>query len=323
MGLNFANATEAGIIEQTKSDAIAVLLDEFEPAYAFADQSYLKIMESVRIATGGGASRARGGSNAKSRKLRFSTAFASINQPRLSAADRSRIYNVNLSRKDVDDWGSVESDIESIVTDEKCLVIRSHIIKNLPKIMRLFEKWKGVYSSESDNDMRSVLIRSSLSAGYEFLSGEALQIQSKVVEGDNVPDAKVILKIILDFTPSMKPDSRNISIMMACNEMVQNDVLSSEFENVITAASNHGVNIKRKRYGEIVIRIAPSISNLQKILQNTEFRGFSIDNAFSHYKGIKGKGSGRDAFGGVRRSYYEVSQALLEQLGLKIPPSGE
>ena len=141
--------------------------------------------------------------------------------------------------------------------------------------------------------------------------------------GDNTPDAEAILKIILGFTPSMDPGARDISIMMACNEMAQKDVLSLEFKNVITTASNHGVNIKRKRYGEIVIRIAPSISNLQKILRNTEFRGFSIDNAFSHYKGIKGKGSGRDAFGGVRRSYYEVSQALLEQLGLKIPPLGE
>ena len=324
MVLFIGDTTEAGLIAYARNHSLAVLLDEFEPAGHF-NKNQREIMELTRIAASGGTPSARGGRKAKAIKLRFSTAFATRNQPRLNTEDKSRIYNVNLSRKGVEDWASVESDIESIVTDEKCLVIRSHIIKNLPKIMRLFDKWKGVYSKdESDNDTRSVLIRSSLSAGYEFLSGEAMRIQSKATEDDNVQDAKVILKIILDFTPSMKPDSRNISIMMACNELAKgNSEIPPAFQNVITAASNHGVNIKRKRYGEIVIRIAPSISNFQKILRNTEFRGFSIDNAFSHYKGIVGKGGGRDTFGDVRRAYYEVSQALLEQLGLKIPPSGE
>ena len=174
-----ANVTEARIAKNTRSDSLAVLLDEFESAGGF-NKEQRKIMVSTHIATSfGGGLRLRGGnSKTKAIKLRFSTAFASRNH--LNREDRWQIYHVNLSHKGVDDWESVKADIENIVTPEKCLVIRSHIIKNLPKIINLFEKWEGVYSKdESDNDARSVSIRSTLGAGYEFLSGEATRIQSK------------------------------------------------------------------------------------------------------------------------------------------------
>ena len=330
MVLPTANTTEAGLITYArKNDSLAVLLDEFEPAW-HSYKNNLKIMKLTRIAASGEGLRPRGGGKVKAINLRFSTAFATRNQLRLSVADRSHIYNVNLSHKGVEDWASVESDIENIVTPEKCLVIRSHIIKNLPKIMNLFEKWQGIYSKdETDKDTQSVLIGSSLSAGYEFLSGEALCIQSKskMIQDYDTPDAETILGVILGLTPSTKPNSRSISIMMACNELAKgNSEIPPAFENVKKAALNHGVKIMKKRAkegGEIVIQIAPTHEKLQKIFRNTEFANFSIYDTLSHYDGITIPENNSDSFSDISPRYVEVSQTLLEWLGLEIPPLGE
>ena len=142
--------------------------------------------------------------------------------------------------------------------------------------------------------------------------------------GDNTPDVEAILKIILGFTPSMDPSARDISIMMACNERAKRDELPPDFQNVATAAQNHGVKIVvKKKTGEIVVRIAPRHKHLQKILQNTEFRGFYIKNALSHYDGITIPENNSDSFNGVSQRYVEVSEELLKRLGLELPPSGE
>ena len=142
--------------------------------------------------------------------------------------------------------------------------------------------------------------------------------------GDNTPDVEAILKIILGFTPSMNPSARDISIMMACNERAKRDELPPDFQNVATAAQNHGVKIVvKKKTGEIVVRIAPRHKHLQKILQNTEFRGFYIKNALSHYDGITIPENNSDSFNGVSQRYVEVSEELLKRLGLELPPSGE
>ena len=131
------SGSEAGLASIAGSASLPFCIDEFELEKG-KEESITKMLNLMRIASGGDSARLRGTSTGGAiiRRPRFSLLVSSINKPSLDSASKSRVLNVRLSTTPVADWPKVRDAIYKSLSVERALAIRTCIIRNTPCVVR-------------------------------------------------------------------------------------------------------------------------------------------------------------------------------------------
>ena len=193
-----ANTSEAGMAAQSQDSSLPVYLDEFEPAQG-KEYQMQQILALIRIATSGGAGRSRGNSSGgfTNIRLRFSLMIASIDRPVLSDADDQRITPISLG-EGVEDWPGVKRGILEAMHPEKCIAMRTHIIRNTARIVETAGRIENDLAENGGVETRAAQIRSALSAGVSFLTGKEFVLPERDVrlKNDNRPFHALMQSIV-------------------------------------------------------------------------------------------------------------------------------
>jgi hypothetical protein len=166
MVLSFANTTAAGIYQKLKHDAMPVMVDELENQPGRTQHQ--SIIDLARIAYSGG-DMARGGADHEgvSFTLRSSFFFSAINPPQMTAADRSRMALLNLSRMNA---GTGKKIIVKSETDGR-MILRQVMDGWQEFNGRLQQKWWDILA-EDGLRARDINTYGTLLAACELVVGE-------------------------------------------------------------------------------------------------------------------------------------------------------
>ena len=168
--VSITDTTEAGLAAKVGSDSIPVTIDEFEPDTT----PWQRILTLMRQSTGSAGERLRGTATGGYTALnpRFSLLIASINQPKMTAADESRIFTIQLSRIGVPDWPAVNREILMATQKDRLSAVRTAIIRDTTKIVRAAEATTlRIQSTNPSIETREAQIVGALTAGCGWLSG--------------------------------------------------------------------------------------------------------------------------------------------------------
>lgn len=166
VGLFFANTTAAGIYQKLKHDVVPVMVDELENQPGRSQHQ--SIIDIARIAYTGG-DMARGGADHEgvSFSLRSSFYFAAINPPPMTAADRSRMAMLNLSRLEA---GTGRKILVKNETDGR-MILRQIMDGWKDYNENLLQKWWDHLAAEG-MDSRGIDTYGTLLAAAELVLGE-------------------------------------------------------------------------------------------------------------------------------------------------------
>ena len=109
------NTTEAGLRQSIRTDAIPILLDEFD-TNSLNEKQFNAIMSLLRASSSEGGS-VRGTTSGKALKFnaKFSALLAGVNIPNFNEADRTRIAQVSLTKNHKEsDWQKFKTEIVSV-----------------------------------------------------------------------------------------------------------------------------------------------------------------------------------------------------------------
>ena len=170
---DMANATEAGIANMASDSSLPCYLDEFEPEKSKQERNE-NILGLVRVATSGDAARIRATSSGgvTITRPRFSLFLSSVNRPTLQSALETRFFFLRLSRRPVPNWPAVRDAILSAAEPEKCLAIRTRIIRSTKIVVDLACAVEDRMIKDGYNT-REAQQMSALSAGAWLMSGRA------------------------------------------------------------------------------------------------------------------------------------------------------
>lgn len=171
-----ADATGAGLTAALGSDSLPVSLDEFEPnPHERGSERVRHILDVMRQATGGTARTIRGTAEGghRSSRPRFSLLLSSVSQPKISAADESRVVTIALGRDGVDNWPTLYRQIRAATTRERMAAIRTEIVRDAPQIVADITALADRLQEEGV-DTRQAQAMAALSAGAGWLSGEPM-----------------------------------------------------------------------------------------------------------------------------------------------------
>ena len=166
------SGSEAGFASIAGSASLPFCIDEFELEKG-KEESITKMLNLMRIASGGDSARLRGTSTGGAIicRPRFSLLVSSINKPSLDSASKSRVLNVRLSTTPVADWPKVRDAIYKSLSVERALAIRTFIIRNTPCVVRKAREIEDKLIVRGV-DTRMAKTQSALTAGYCLLSGQ-------------------------------------------------------------------------------------------------------------------------------------------------------
>lgn len=325
----WADVTEAGIAYQASASALPAYIDEFEPEQD--KMSRMKaILGLIRVATSGGAARTRGnpqGGIIQSRP-RFSLLMSSVDRPVLSGADESRIMPIRLAVVGVADWKSVRDAIRAAVTPERCLAIRTHIIRHTAVIARHQLELEEELLDEG-TPTRQAQIRSALSAGVSFLSAETIVLDRRA---QSLNDDHRLVHTLMQCTIRMAGANDMTVAEILTNGWFENDgtfitakqAIDSYKSDLRQIAARHGFTWSSD--GEALL-FATGFENMKRLLWGTQYQHVELA---EHLFRLPGADRARSAptdkspkghlmritFAGVSKSAIAVPRDTLRQMGL-------
>jgi putative DNA primase/helicase len=286
-----SSTTEAGIRQTLNTDALAVLIDEFEGEDWQSQQRIQAILTLARQAfSDNGARITKGGQNHKAISFRIRSSFfmSSVGVNLYQHADKTRVSVISLdSPRDVPDktkkqhWLELNKLITDTITDKWCESFRARVIKMIPTIRKNIEVFTGtvldkIGNRRSGDQMAPLLAGAYLLVSDGVISSEAAQkwideqdwSDQKTVSENS--DEKSCLELILGscIPNALKPGE--ISIAELLNN-VQNWVEAYAGENIETSPEVMSL----KRYGirldrdEGIIYISDTNSKIAVLLKNS------------------------------------------------------
>ena len=294
------------------------MIDEAEPEQGKADR-WQDIMHTLRISTSGNARKFRGGVSgnpAQSRTARFSVLLASVNRPILEVAEQTRTFTVQLNRQGIDPFGPLLKRFEEALTYERCLGIRSYIIRNIPKIRKLIAVTEDALLDDdqySDKPPRERLIMAVLTACAAFFCGgtdaRVVTRSEEAVDNTYLPLDLILGHLVRDH---LKNDLTLAEVM---RRSVDPTMMWTDQEPYTQLAERYGLKLKDQE-----LRIATAVPGLHKIFKGTQYENLDLAQYVSNLPGVKRATTenGRPAkarFAGTQRTYYILPPKTLEDIG--------
>jgi len=329
--------TEAALARLMKNDSLPAYFDEFEPKKGSTER-WENILALMRMATSGVGYRVRAkmktGGGDSVVQPRFSLLFSSINRPELSEADESRFFVARLSRKPVDDWPQVDKRIKDAIKPNKCIAMRTHIIRNTAKIVALAEQ-KSAYFANLGKNTREAKLLGALSAGASFMSGnESLLVVRDAVD-EPVSQWLAPLQIIMDSHVRLNGSTTH-TIGEMFSKLVEYKLSGKtaftderermdEFKDTL---ERYGLLLKQIKRGGVLVTVQMYIASdnqpLKDLMSKTFYANIDLNvflGALPEVEKMKNGKRLRSTFGGVRKPCLALPEKILIALGL-LPDGG-
>ena len=318
---DLVNATEAGMASIASDSALPCYLDEFEPE-AGRERKQQEILSLIRTATSGSAARIRGTATGgfTMTRPRFSLLMASVNRPVLSPANASRITAIHLSTRGVENWPEVRDAIYQATTPEKCLAIRTAIIRHTKIIVDHARCIEDALLRENV-PTREAQIRAGLSAGVAFLSMNpdfVLSAQS-TPDVDKYGPMMAILAAILKrphFEDITAAEALKRAYFNEHGEFIDPGSRQSDEEGYATLTARYGL----KFHSGDELWVALHWPRLAELLKGTPHQAIDLSEYLRRLPGTKqpctksGKRA-RMTVGGLTKYVVSIPRAMLELLG--------
>ena len=190
----FTGATsEAGIRQDTGSDALPVTFDEAEartPRSVSRLDAVLELIRQSSTETGGRIVKGSASGTAVSFEVRSMFALFSIAAPAMETADESRMARVTLTKNhDPARWNEMQS-ILSEIDDAFCLRLRSRAILSVLRIRDSYELFRRLIAKHTKNSRKGQQF-GTLAAGIWCLENQGIPSESmaqRFVESQPWPD---------------------------------------------------------------------------------------------------------------------------------------
>ena len=299
----FMDPSVPGLIGSVRNGALPVCIDEAEPRPGkTGEQRWNDLLQLFRSSTSGeNIVRPRHGID--NFPMRFSTMFSSIYWPRMSMADWSRFYPLELSAIGIDDWPKVRNAITDSLAGDKALLIYSAIVSAIPEILKRAAELHEVLLKPMGSS-REAHMASILSSGYQFLSGEVGYIPRRDEQDKRAPSGYEAIERLLG---TMIPSHGNHPVpLLEC-------LTSYESPEDMDRAARYG--IKMDEAGGLMIAFVPTLENLvrQSNLGNIDLRQLvrSLEDVEYDKKNQRQFGPFR-----AQRFYYFPAQVVEERFGM-------
>ena len=317
--LPMAETTDAGLMTAMASDSLPCYLDEFEPSKG-DEQKWTKILDLIRVATGGGGSRLRGTAGntlVVMHQPRFSILVASTMRMVLSTANESRYFTIRLANNPVDNWPKVRRAIEDSTETKKTAAIRTLIIRNAPAIIDKAKELEDALSVEQSKlGTREIMMIAALTAGAGFLSGDYDYVMRRVGTKD---DTYTILNQLLS-SLIRTPDGDNLSLAEVLRVGYWSDSGTFHPRGFVTPLANLAARYGFKMGGPSALWVGTNIEAQSALLRHTASANIDIDDYFRRLPGSErletSKGAARRIrFADMQRHAYVIGEEALEAAG--------
>jgi len=169
--LTAKESSPAGCRQENGNDSGAITIEEADTIDADSERNrkgFLSLMRVSFCETAPDAYKGTPGHKAVSFKMKNMFMFISISPVVDDTADSDRLFYVNLEDKK-NNWEEIEKEIERLITEENCRMIRATTWKNLKKIIALSKVAKKIIQKKTGLSSRRSHAEGLLTAAYHMI----------------------------------------------------------------------------------------------------------------------------------------------------------